>query len=145
MIIPYRLQYVNEDKSSKAPSMRISRWWPCILPQDLGKYKNFIRYNLAEEQLLAQQNFSDEISYRDLTIHYNEVQMLLNIDTVSVPEPQLSAVKEVEDLTDNFQEITISNAYIYKKKYSQDHIRRLVRQSYRRLYNLSLNIIAEYL
>lgn len=107
------LAVCKRGQESKVPSMRISRWWPCILPQDLGKYKNFIRYYPAEEQLLARQNLSDEISYRDLTIYYNEVQMLLNIDTVSVPEPQLCAVKEVEDLTDNFQEITISNTHIY--------------------------------
>ncbi|CEG78062.1 hypothetical protein RMATCC62417_12720 [Rhizopus microsporus] len=88
---------------------------------------DFIHYNPAGKPLLAYDDSSDEMDFDVLAIQYGEVQMLVDMDTSLVPEPQSSEMEEVmESLVETFQEVTITAPAKYKN-YGQDQIERFIR------------------
>ncbi|KAG1136092.1 hypothetical protein G6F37_013801 [Rhizopus arrhizus] len=88
---------------------------------------DFIHYNPSEYPLLADDESTDEMDFSDLAIQYGEVQMLIDMDTIPIPELQSSKMEEVmENLVETFQEATIKAPAKYKK-YGQDQIERFIR------------------
>lgn len=88
---------------------------------------DFIHYNPSEYPLLADDESTDEMDFSDLAIQYGEVQMLIDMDTIPIPELQSSEMEEVmENLVETFQEVTIKTPAKYKK-YGQDQIERFIR------------------
>ncbi|KAG1140547.1 hypothetical protein G6F37_008992 [Rhizopus arrhizus] len=55
---------------------------------------DFIRYNPAEEPLLAYDDSSDKMVLDDLVSQYGEVQMFVDIDTIRVSELQSTEIEE---------------------------------------------------
>lgn len=65
---------------------------------------DLIHYNHAEEPLLAYDDSCDEMDFDDLAIQYGEVQMLVDMNTIPVPEPQSTEMEKVlENLVETFQ------------------------------------------
>lgn len=88
---------------------------------------DFIHYNPSKEPLLADDESTDEMDFDDLAIQYGEVQMLIDMDTIPIPERQSYEMEEImEDLVEKFQEVTIKSPAKYKK-YGQNQIERFIR------------------
>ncbi|CEP18425.1 hypothetical protein [Parasitella parasitica] len=91
------------------------------------KQNGFIHYNPSKEPLLADDESTDEMDFDDLAIHYAEVQMLINMDTIPIPECQSSEMEEImEDLVETFQEVIIRSPAKYKT-HGQNRIERFIR------------------
>lgn len=64
---------------------------------------DFIHYNPFKKPLLADEESTDEMNFDDLAIQYGEVQMLIDMDIIPIPERQSYEMEEImEDLVEKF-------------------------------------------
>lgn len=82
---------------------------------------------MSENPYLTYDDDSDKMDLDILAFRHREIKLLVDMDTVTVPEPQLIELEEVMNaLVETFQEVTTTLPTKYKK-YNQDQMERFIR------------------